>query len=83
MRDREQRGWASLEIPLPSWLAKRPPIWKCRCNTEPCQGEGNTKPGADSVAGRFRRRVIFRQEIAPSAYPGLITIHLVNVTRSS
>lgn len=52
---------------------------KWRQKTQLCQRERKIKQGADSVAERFRRRVIFRQEIAPPAYLGPITILLVNM----
>lgn len=80
IQEGDQRGRTSLEILLLSWLEKRAFLLG---KTQPRQGEVKTKQGADSVAEMFRRRVIFRQEIAPSAAPGPIIIHLVNVRCSS
>lgn len=80
IQEGDRRGRTSLEILLLGWLEKRAFLLG---KTQRRQGKAKTKQGADSGAERFRRRVIFRQEIAPSAAPGPIIIHLVNVHCSS
>lgn len=79
IRGGEWRGCAAQKPHCSAGWGKGLPIRKHGWKT---QGRNEDKASADSVVERLRRRVIFRPEIAPSAFPGLMIIHLMNVNCS-